>query len=136
MKKNILKITLIGAIALTSIESYAVSANTELIVLNAKTEVFKVYGNCGMCEKTIEGSLKGVKGIEKADWNKETKMIEVTFNGKEISLDEIKKKIASVGYDTEEYRATKKAYNSLPGCCQYDRPAEKKKEDTHKGHQH
>lgn len=136
MKKNILKITLIGAIALTSIESYAVNANTELIVLNNKTETFKVYGNCGMCEKTIEGALKGVKGIEKADWNKETKMIEVTFNDKEISLGEIKKKIASVGYDTNEYRASEKTYNSLPGCCQYERPAEKKKEDAHKGHKH
>lgn len=125
-----------SAIALTSIELYAVNSTPELIVLNNKTETFKVYGNCGMCEKTIEGSLNGVKGIVKADWNKETKMMEVTFNEKEVSLDQIKMKIASVGYDTEEHRATKKAYSKLPGCCQYDRPAEKKKEDNHEGHHH
>ena len=29
---------------------------------NKQTETFKVWGNCGMCEKTIEKSLK-VKGI-------------------------------------------------------------------------
>ena len=137
MKKNILKITFISVVALMSTKSYAVNTNTEkIIVLNNTTETFKVYGNCGMCEKTIEGSLKGVKGIEKADWNKETKVMEVRFNEKEISSVEIKKKIAAVGYDTDEYRATKKTYNSLPGCCQYERPTEKKKGDDHKGHHH
>ena len=29
-----------------------------------KTVTFKVYGNCGMCERRIEGALKGVKGVE------------------------------------------------------------------------
>lgn len=142
MKKNILKITFISIIALMGVQSKAVNINTErLIALNneAKTEKFKVYGNCGMCEKTIEGSLIGVKGIEKADWNKDTKMMEVTFQENVISLDEVKMKIAAVGYDTEAYRATNKVYGNLPGCCQYDRPEkikEKKKGDSHKGHHH
>tara|TARA_R110001592_G_scaffold234170_1_gene491804 strand:- start:4538 stop:4954 length:417 start_codon:yes stop_codon:yes gene_type:complete len=137
MKKNILKITLIGLITLISVGTYAVNVTTDMkTILNdeTKTETFKVYGNCGMCEKTIEGSLKKVKGVEKADWDKETKMMEVTFNEKEISLDQIKMKIASVGYDTEEHRATKKAYSKLPGCCQYDRPEEMKEDQN--GHKH
>lgn len=41
---------------------------------NKQTETFKVWGNCGMCEKIIEKSLK-VKGISSAEWNKDTKMI-------------------------------------------------------------
>ena len=101
---------------------------------DSETETFKVYGNCGMCEKTIEGSLKDVNGIEKADWNKETKMIEVVYHTHDISLDEIKKKIADVGYDTEEYRASEKVYNNLPGCCQYERP--EAKEEDHSDHNH
>ena len=84
-----------------------------------------------MCKKTIEGSLKNVKGIEKADWNKETKMMEVTFDSEVISLKEIKQKIANVGYDTDEVRATDDTYNGLPGCCQYERP-----ESTHEDHKH
>ena len=36
-----------------------------------KTEKFKVYGNCGMCEKTIEKAAKSVDGVSTADWNKE-----------------------------------------------------------------
>jgi periplasmic mercuric ion binding protein len=140
MKKNILKITLLSAIALTTFQTYAVINSTNTVTQLSKettTKTFKIYGNCGMCEKTIEGSLKNVKGVEKADWDKETKMMEATFNEKEISLDQIKMKIAAVGYDTEEHRATKKAYSNLPGCCQYDRPEMKmKKGEDHTGHKH
>lgn len=106
-------------------------SNSVTEILHNKTETFKVYGNCGMCEKTIEGSLKNVKGIVKADWNKETKMMEVTFDPAVISLKEIKQKIAGVGYDTDEVRATDKAYNGLAGCCQYERPESKKEEHNH-----
>mgnify|MGYP000229943975 CR=1 FL=1 len=76
----------------------------EVVHGNHKTETFKVYGNCGMCEKTIEASLKNVKGIEKADWNKETKMMEVTFDSEVISLKEIKQKIVS----TKDQKAKKR----------------------------
>lgn len=103
-------------------QSNAIS-NTEIITVHEhyKTETFKVFGNCGMCQKTIQTALKDVDGIKSAKWNIETKMIEVSFNDEKISLKEIKEKIAKVGYDTEEYKAADKAYNSLPGCCQYDR---------------
>lgn len=85
-----------------------------------QTETFKVWGNCGMCEKTIEKSLK-VKGISSAEWNKDTKMITIVFNPKKINLPTIHKKIASVGYDTELETANDEVYNNLHGCCQYER---------------
>ena len=132
--KNILKVAFVSAIAFTSIETYAVNNNTEITSVkhdDKVTKTFKVYGNCGMCEKTIERALKGVKGIEKADWNKETKTMEVTFDEGVITLKEIKQKIADVGYDTDEVRASEKVYNKLPGCCQYERP-----ESTHEDHKH
>ncbi len=89
-----------------------------------KTEKFTVYGNCGMCEKTIENSLKDVKGVSEADWNRETDEMTVTFDTEVITLDAIKQKIADVGYDSDSHRAKEEVYNSLPGCCQYDRPEE------------
>lgn len=124
-RRNILKLALVCTLALTSAELYAINIQVETpsVKHNDKvTETFKVYGNCGMCERTIEGALTNVKGIDKADWNRETKMMEVTFHEHEITLDEIKKKIAAVGYDTKEYKSTDKVYNALPGCCQYERP--------------
>lgn len=90
-----------------------------------KTEVFTVYGNCGMCEKTIEGALQDVKGITTADWDKETDQMTVAYDTELITLDAIKQKIADVGYDSDDFRATEETYNNLPGCCQYDRPAGK-----------
>ncbi|MCF8239275.1 MAG: cation transporter [Saprospiraceae bacterium] len=86
------------------------------------TEVFTVYGNCGMCEKTIEGPLKGVKGVQKADWDRETDLMTVSYNPAKISLDQIKQMIADVGYDSDTHRAKDEVYNDLPGCCQYTHP--------------
>ncbi len=87
-----------------------------------QTETFKVWGNCGMCKKTIEKSLK-VKGVSSAKWNRDTKMMTVVFDKKLIDLPTIHKKIASAGYDTELETASDEVYNKLHGCCQYDRKA-------------
>lgn len=88
----------------------------------SKTMTFTVYGNCGMCEKTIEGSLKNVDGVSFADWDKETDIMKVVFDPKIITLDAIKQRIADVGYDSDTHRANDETYNNLPGCCQYERP--------------
>jgi copper chaperone CopZ len=81
---------------------------------------FKVWGNCEMCKETIEGSLKA-EGITKADWNVDSKILTVEFDTAKISLDQIQKNIASVGYDNDKYKGDDKAYNELADCCQYDR---------------
>lgn len=97
-----------------------ISTNVNAQSKNNQTETFKVWGNCGMCEKTIEKSLK-VSGVSSAEWNKDTKMITVKFNPKKITLAEIHKKIAGVGYDTELETASDEVYNKLHGCCKYKR---------------
>jgi mercuric ion binding protein len=88
---------------------------------NAATVSFKVYGNCGMCEKTIEGSLEH-EGIYLADWDKETKMIQIRYDSVKIQLAQLHQIIADSGYDTELARATDEAYSDLHECCQYERP--------------
>jgi mercuric ion binding protein len=97
-------------------------ANQSNSAASNSRESFKVYGNCGMCEKTIEGSLTNVNGVTSADWNKETKQMEVAFDTTVISINDVKLKIAGVGYDMEHVRADESVYSTLPGCCQYDRP--------------
>jgi periplasmic mercuric ion binding protein len=86
-----------------------------------KTEKIKVSGNCGMCETRIEKAVNGVEGVSKADWNKDTKMLEVTFDDAKTSTDKIEKAIAKVGHDTPHYKAADDVYKNLPGCCHYDR---------------
>lgn len=80
------------AIALMLFLVSVASTNATAQGKKTQTETFKVWGNCGMCEKTIEKSLK-VKGIVSADLNKETKMITVVFDPKKITLSDIHKKL-------------------------------------------
>jgi len=81
---------------------------------------FKVWGNCGMCKKTIESAaLKS--GASSASWNQQTKMLAVSYDKELTSADKIQKEIASSGYDNDGYEAPDEVYNKLHGCCQYDR---------------
>ena len=84
-----------------------------------KSEMIFVDGVCGMCEKRIESNCLATKGIKLADWNKESKMLKVIYNEKKISLQEIHKKIASIGHDTKLETASEEAYNNLYMCCKY-----------------
>lgn len=114
-------------------------------IKNAKTEIVKVYGNCEMCEKTIETAAK-VINLSQADWNETTKMATITYDASKTNVDAVLKSIAIAGYDNEKFLAPDEAYNKLPGCCKYNR--EKKspslvdahnteiKHDTQTSHDH
>ncbi|MFN5236463.1 MAG: heavy-metal-associated domain-containing protein [Bacteroidota bacterium] len=91
-------------------------------IAGAKTSTVKVYGNCGMCEKTIEKAA-WEKGVSQADWNKDTKMAVLTFDPAKTSEEALLKKIAEVGYDSDNFRASNEVYDNLHACCHYDRPA-------------
>lgn len=84
-----------------------------------RTDSIKVYGNCGMCKKKIEGAIKA--DVQSANWNSTTKKLVVTYDAAKISNEKIQDKIAAAGYDTEQKKADGKAYDKLPACCQYDR---------------
>nr|WP_294938197.1 DUF3347 domain-containing protein [uncultured Flavobacterium sp.] len=91
-------------------------------IKNAKTETVKIYGNCGMCETTIE-KAGTVKKLAQVDWNQETRMATLTYDATKTNQDEILKRIALAGYDSDKFLAPDDVYNNLPGCCQYDREA-------------
>lgn len=111
INKILLLFTVIAATAIT-----ACSAQ----IKNAKTETIKVYGNCGMCKTTIEKAGNS-KNVSKVDWNKDTKMATITYDGTKTDKDAILKMIALAGYDSNNFLAPDAAYNNLPGCCKYER---------------
>jgi copper chaperone CopZ len=111
----------------------AIIAFTTAKAQDVKTDSFKVWGNCGMCKKTIEKAAKG-DGVEKAEWNRETKIFTLVYSPAVTSNEKIQKAIAAAGYDTEKFTGDDKAYEKLPGCCHYDR--KKKDEANHPNHQH
>ena len=65
----------------------------------AKTETFKVWGNCDLCKARIEKAVK-VEGVTNADWSTKTKLLTVTFDPSKTSKDALSKKLALVGHDT------------------------------------
>jgi periplasmic mercuric ion binding protein len=85
-----------------------------------KSETIKVWGNCGSCKARIEKAAK-VDGVSSADWKKETKVLTLVYDPSKVKSDDIQKKIAAVGHDTEKFKADNKVYAKLPGCCQYER---------------
>lgn len=89
---------------------------------NAKTEVVKVYGNCGMCKSKID-KMGSLKNIAEVNWDKDTKMATLTYDAKKTNQDDILKKIALAGYDSDKFLAPEDVYANLPGCCQFDREA-------------
>jgi mercuric ion binding protein len=102
---------------LTSINLFA-RTHDQSQKATTKTESIKVSGNCELCKARIEKAAK-VDGVSKAEWNQDTRMLTLVYNPKVVTNDAIQKKIASVGHDTEKFKADDKVYNSLPGCCKY-----------------
>jgi periplasmic mercuric ion binding protein len=85
-----------------------------------KTETVKVWGNCGSCKARIEKTAK-VDGVTKALWDAKIQVLTLTYDPSKVKVEDIQKKIAAVGHDTEMFKADDKAYAALPGCCKYDR---------------
>ena len=125
MKKVILSMVVIIVVIFTSCNSENKKKSN-----NNKTETtknmkmtdmtFGVRGNCGMCKRTIETAANNVNGVKKANWNKDKKKIDISFDETKTDAMSIHKAIAASGYDTEKVMGNEDAYNGLPGCCKYD----------------
>ena len=82
---------------------------------------FQVLGNCDMCKTKVEKGATGVEGVKTARWNIVTGKMKVKFNPAITNANKIQLMIASIGYDTENYKATDEVYNNLHHCCKYER---------------
>lgn len=91
-------------------------------IKNQKKETAKIYGNCAMCENTIE-TAGNLKHRALVDWDKGTKIAVITYDTLRTSRDAVLKRIALAGYDSDVFLAPEGAYTNLPECCRYDREA-------------
>ncbi|MBI5856839.1 MAG: hypothetical protein HZB42_04235 [Sphingobacteriales bacterium] len=99
----------------------AISLSVSVLAMAQKaTESFKVSGNCGMCKTRIEKAAKEA-GATEANWDKDSKMLTVSFESSLASATKIQQKIAEVGHDNNGYTASNEVYNNLPPCCKYER---------------
>jgi copper chaperone CopZ len=72
---------------------------------------------CDMCKNKIEDYLKYEDGVTKVVVNPKQKKTVVTYLTDRTNLINLKTAIANVGYDAEEIKAAKDAYDKLPACC-------------------
>lgn len=82
------------------------------------TATIKVEGVCGMCKDRIENAAY-IKGVKKATWDKETKILTVIYKPNKVTLLQIEEGIAAAGHDTEHVKATEEAYLKVHDCCRY-----------------
>ncbi len=125
MKKNILILGIVLIAGYTIIvfgsKSSNVEPNPEKIVELMGTETsFGVKGNCGMCKETIESAAYSLNGVITADWNKETKQLNLVYDSQIIDLLSVHQAIANSGYGTELVDYDMDKYENLPFCCKYD----------------
>lgn len=127
--KTLKKFLFVLVCSLLSITAYSqtqdhsmmdMNMNKSTNVIARKTETFKVWGNCELCKARIEKAVKE-EGASNANWNMETKLLTVTFDPAKTNVNTLSKKLASVGHDTEKYKADSNTYNSLDSCCRYER---------------
>lgn len=92
------------------------------VVAADKTEKFDVKGgDCDECKVHVQQAALSVEGVSKADWNKETKQLEVVFDDTVTNLENIEIAVAKAGHDTPNYKTTQEAFDALPECCKYER---------------
>ena len=85
---------------------------------NAKASM-EVDGVCMMCKERIEKAAIRTKGVKSAVWNVDTHELKLIFDERKTDLKTISQKLANVGHDTKEVKATEEAYNSVHPCCKY-----------------
>lgn len=111
---------LLAIILVVSVIGNLSAQSTAKASAQQKTENLKVWGACGMCKDRIESTVKA-EGATSASWDTKTMMLAVSYDPSKTSMDALSKKLASVGHDTEKYKAPNDVYAKLPGCCHYER---------------
>ena len=93
-------------------------ASAQEVKSNTETVIIKTSAQCGDCKERIEGVLNYTKGVKFSELDLETMNVTVKFSSSKITLQQIKEKISSIGYDADEVKSNPAAVKKLPACCQ------------------
>jgi copper chaperone CopZ len=119
MKKNLL-VVLIAIITLLIVgcnESKEVKSEAAVGKEVVKSTI--VGGSCGMCTDRVEKTASEMDGVKKVSYDLDSRKLTLTLTEGKSTLNDIEKKLASIGHDAGDEKADDKVYNALPGCCMY-----------------
>lgn len=92
------------------------SPKSETVVI--KTAIYCDHcKDCESCGGKIQRDLSFDKGIQEVVLDEKAMTITVKYNASKTNPDEIRKKVASYGYDADEIKADPEAIAKLDECC-------------------
>ena len=71
------------------------------------------------CKDRIEQEMQFTRGVTAVDLDIDSKVLTVTFKTKKTDADKLRKAISLIGYNADDVKASKKAHDNLPSCCQH-----------------
>lgn len=99
---------------------FLIALTAPVMAQNKKAKAaIEVDGVCLMCKYRIEKAAIKTKGVKAANWNLATHVLDIVYDENKTDLTSIKRNIADVGHDTDEFIATDEAYESVDDCCRY-----------------
>ncbi len=75
---------------------------------------------CGNCAKTIKTAVTKLDGVEEVNADVDTKTVSVKFVPAKVNLEALEKAITGAGYDANDKKRDKDAYDKLDKCCKID----------------
>jgi mercuric ion binding protein len=117
-------IKMLSAVAILLVTVSFANAQSDKTQRNVgiKAQTIKVSGTCNMDKRRIETAAYEVDGVKSAVWDEYKQTLALTYSVfQKDAPDNVQKKIAAVGNDTEKYRADDIVYQKLPYCCHYSR---------------
>lgn len=79
---------------------------------------FQARGCCPWCEENMVNALEGGE-VLKIHWDQTTERMTVVYRTRKTTSEEIQRRIALAGHDTDAFPAPDSAYLALPACCWY-----------------
>lgn len=75
--------------------------------------IIKTSAECQFCKKSIEKKLSSIKGVRKVNCDYQKHEIDVLFNSKKVSLNDIRKTLNEMGYDADDQPANNVKSNTI-----------------------
>ena len=115
-----IKLLCVMMVALWATQAANAQSDKMQRTIGIKIQSIKVSGVCNMDKRRIETAAYSVTGVKSAQWDEITHMLTLKYDAfQKGAPDNVQKKIALAGNDTEKYKADDSVYQNLPDCCHY-----------------
>lgn len=94
------------------------NAQSKVTTINIKASIYCDHcKQCGSCGSRLENAVYSLKGIKTVDVDEKSKTVNVVYNPKKTTPQQIRQAIAKVGFDADDVKADPTAYTKLDECC-------------------